>query len=397
MEAQPKGTALDLAHADSETLTAIAAAQPKPSRFHEFPFIAVEDLAYHPPDFLVHGLVETDSMGMIFGESTHGKSFLAIDLALSVGTGSDFHGRATKKGNVLYLAGEGHNGLGRRVGAWEKERQVARTGMFISKKPAQFLDSENAKLVADVVHELAARHGDPALIIVDTLDKNFGSGDENSTADMKDFMTAVNSLRLQFPKCTAIIVHHPGHGDKSRARGGSNLPAGLDLNSRVERQGDFVTWTFTKTKEAELPRPLTFELASVQIAPSVTSLVLREVEAQPKQSRLSKGQHAAREAYISAAAMHGIWDSLGFAGLHLEHWRAAFYAAHCDKTPDARRKAFNRARDELEKLGTISIVDNDNCRWNEPAIGLLISQRHEGGTSGTGRDNVPECPDAEAG
>lgn len=397
MDATTMAQPFDLGVVSSDALTAFGAAQPKPSRFDEFPFIAVEDLEYQPPEYLVDGLIETDSVGMIFGESTHGKSFLAIDLALCVATGSEFHGRKVKPGKVFFLAGEGHNGLGRRICAWEKHRGIARSGMFISKKPAQLLDALNAELVGDVMTEIAAERGQPALIIIDTLDKNFGPGDENSTSDMKDFMARVNELRSQFPGCTTLTIHHPGHGDKTRGRGASNLPAGLDLNSRVERHGDEITWTINKMKDGEIPDPISFEMVRVELDHGVTSIVLRETNPTPKQPRLTKAQVAAREAYIDAAAASGIWEGRDLIGLSIEHWRASFYASHLSENVDTKRKAFNRARDELLQAGKISMVDNDTCLWNEPAIPMLINQRRTSGTSGTNRDNVTECPGAEAG
>ncbi|WP_439560713.1 AAA family ATPase [Roseinatronobacter sp.] len=47
-----------------------------------------------------------------------GKSFLAVGIALSVATGTPFHGRDTKQGAVFFIAGEGRNGLARRFAAW---------------------------------------------------------------------------------------------------------------------------------------------------------------------------------------------------------------------------------------------------------------------------------------
>jgi hypothetical protein len=38
--------------------------------------------------------------------------------------------------------------------------------------------------VLESVRHLAENHGEPVLIVVDTLARNFGNGDENSTKDM---------------------------------------------------------------------------------------------------------------------------------------------------------------------------------------------------------------------
>ena len=51
------------------------------------------------------------SFTMMYGAPGTGKSFLAIDMALSVANGLPWHGYETKQGAVLYIAGEG-------VAAW---------------------------------------------------------------------------------------------------------------------------------------------------------------------------------------------------------------------------------------------------------------------------------------
>jgi RecA-family ATPase len=60
-------------------------------------------------------------MTLIFGDPAAGKSFLTIDLGAGATTGASFHGRPTKAGMVICLAGEGHSGLARRRMAWETD------------------------------------------------------------------------------------------------------------------------------------------------------------------------------------------------------------------------------------------------------------------------------------
>ena len=66
-------------------------AKPLPAKATGFRFVAVSDLEYAPPDFLVEGMIERDTLGLVFGDPGCGKSFLGVDLALSVATGHSFH------------------------------------------------------------------------------------------------------------------------------------------------------------------------------------------------------------------------------------------------------------------------------------------------------------------
>lgn len=66
-----------------------------------FQFIPVAELTYRAPEYIVSELIEADTLGLIFGDPGCGKSFLTVDIALSVATGTPFHERATKQGAVF--------------------------------------------------------------------------------------------------------------------------------------------------------------------------------------------------------------------------------------------------------------------------------------------------------
>jgi hypothetical protein len=93
-----------------------------PKKPQEFAFVAVGDLEYRPPEYIVDELIEAETLGLIFGDPACGKSFLAVDIALSVATGTQFHGKDVRQGSVFFIAGEGHNGLARRFEAWSKDK-----------------------------------------------------------------------------------------------------------------------------------------------------------------------------------------------------------------------------------------------------------------------------------
>ena len=177
-------TAQDAAHRawygqDGDTGPDDPGEDPKPRPAPAFRFVAFGDLEIRDSIFLVADLIEAETLSLIFGDPGCGKSFLAVDIGLSVATGTPFHGRATRQGVVFVIAGEGHNGLARRFHAWAKDRGQSLQGvpLFKSERAAQFLDGASAKAVADAVAMLAETHGNPALIIIDTLAGNFGAGD----------------------------------------------------------------------------------------------------------------------------------------------------------------------------------------------------------------------------
>jgi hypothetical protein len=360
-----------------------------------FRFTPVADLKYRAPEYIIGDLFEADTLGLIFGDPGCGKSFLAVDIALSVATGTPFHGQDAKQGAVFFIAGEGHNGLARRFAAWSHARGVSLAGvpLFKSERAAQFLDGASAKAVADAVAALAAQHGPPALIIIDTLARNFGAGDENNTKDMSEFVVAVDDLKARFPGCSVLIVHHSGHAEKQRARGAMALKGALDCEYRVEKDGANVKLVNTKMKDAEPPQDVYFSFMQVDLDGVAKSAVLEATEPPERQHKLTPSQRLAQETYVTAAAENGVWENGAFAGVHVDHWRDAFYSKHTGDSADAKRKAFQRVRRDLVDGGFMTVTDDVYFARDEGIQVAIMMQRDKRDIAGQNG----KCPDAEAG
>ena len=139
-----------------------------------------------------------------------GKSFVALDYALCIATGRPYLGRfESLRGSVLYIAGEGVSGLRNRVKAWLAHHEVVtppRNFVFI---PATFnlLDEAEIDEVIQIARDDLGQN--PSLVVIDTLARNFGGGNENATQDMNLFITNLDRLKAEFG-CTVLVVHHTG-------------------------------------------------------------------------------------------------------------------------------------------------------------------------------------------
>ncbi len=213
------------------------------------------------PDWLLRGMLERDTFALIFGDPGCGKSFLAIDWACRIATGTAWRGHYVRPAPVVYVAGEGQQGFGRRIRAWGEHNGVALTDAPLYVAPAVAIPdvSELTRLVL-AVQPLPKP---PALIVLDTLARCFGGGDENSTQDMSKFVSACDALRRHYG-CTVLVVHHTGHADKNRARGAIALKAALDAEYRLVKD-DKLLLTATKMKDAEMPAPVAMELVTVDL------------------------------------------------------------------------------------------------------------------------------------
>ena len=246
--------------------------EPLPAHKPEFAFSHVKELVkgVKPINWLIKGFLEMDSLSLMFGEPACGKSFTAIDLACCVATGKDWHGKPVKRqGPVFYIAGEGFNGLSRRLMAWQVSHgyNLRNAPIYISQCAASLTDLGNARLVSASIEEIVEETGGviPSMIVIDTLARNFGPADENATKEMNTFINHIDQLLRAKYQCNVLIVHHTGVGSKDRARGNSALKGALDAEYAVVKSDDEVTITAKKMKDADEPELLKFLFDPVRL------------------------------------------------------------------------------------------------------------------------------------
>ncbi|MGZ8955533.1 MAG: AAA family ATPase [Methylovulum sp.] len=144
--------------------------QPQPP----FKLLPVKQLIDNPVPlkWAIKGILEKGGMNLMSGAYGSGKSFVAFDIAFCVTTGLDWHGHAVTQSPVVILCGEGHSGIADRFAALALEYDVeCPECLYISEIPAQLTNSVNAEWVADAVNK---RCPDAGMVIVDTLNRNFG-------------------------------------------------------------------------------------------------------------------------------------------------------------------------------------------------------------------------------
>ena len=215
------------------------------------------------PEWLIYNVLQKETVVAMFGSPKSGKSFIAVDMASSIALGEEWHGQRTEKHPVVYLAGEGVLNISKRVWAYGgiHERDVTEMPLLMSSRGARLLDDKDHQLLKDTIYEAEDNYGDIGLIVIDTLARNFGGG-ENNTEDMNAFIERVDDLKDTF-KSTILIIHHSGHSTNTRARGSSVLPAAVDGEFKVNRtdQEDkmFVKLSQTLVKDGRPLKDKNFE------------------------------------------------------------------------------------------------------------------------------------------
>lgn len=234
-------------------------------------FTQAGKIELRPTDWLLRGWLVRDTLAAIVAPSGAGKTFLAIDWACHVATGKPWGGRHVHQGAVYYLAGEGTNGLRKRIAAWEAHHKhpLGNAPLMLADGLPALADLSNTEAIIESIRESAEelfyRTGsEPTLIVIDTLARAMAGADENSSRDMGALIGGLDRIRQQWG-CTVLVLHHTGHAASDRARGSSAFHAALDSEFMITPGKKSFTLRATKCKDWDTPMPLTLQWADVEI------------------------------------------------------------------------------------------------------------------------------------
>jgi hypothetical protein len=244
------------------------------------------------PKMLVRDLVQERSVALLYGPDESFKSFFALDLSASVGSGLEFHGREVLQGNVSYVYAEGAPNLKHRLAAWKAEYGVAADAscnVWFIPQSVDLTDDRREGL-KDLIETIRLVVPEPVrLVVIDTLARCFGDKDENSTQHMNSFMNRCDVLKETFD-CTVLVVHHTGW-DEKRERGNRAVRANIETVLRCEVKKGLVRISCRKQKDADHFEAFALRPAEVELGNDVTTCVLRRLEPHADQSDLLEDEH----------------------------------------------------------------------------------------------------------
>lgn len=228
-----------------------------------FELLDLAQLEHMPtPRWLVHETIAADGLSMIYGAPGSGKSFLALDMALRIALGIDWHGARTRRTGVLYIAGEGAPGIGKRVTGWRMHHGMAALDAPFLLLPAavQVTDEAELAMLLRTIDEAKRRAGFAiGLTIVDTVSRAIAGLDENSQEAATMFVRSCDRIR-QHSGGALLGVHHSGKDKERGMRGSSVFLGACDASIRVTKDGGLVTLECEKQKDAEQSKPVYFRL-----------------------------------------------------------------------------------------------------------------------------------------
>lgn len=327
--------------------------------------------------WLIKRFLPAQGLTVMHGHPGCGKSFLALDMALSIAEGCDWNGRKVQQGLAIYVAAEGAIGLQNRIAAYRDEHARSDNLPFILIPCGIDLQAKGADIerLAAVIESENSHFGvAPRFIVIDTLSKTFGTGKEN-TDDMAQYVANCSELASRFSANTMVLHHRPKDTDQTDPRGHSSLKGGADTVLLI-KTGKSRSVTVQKQKDGPDGDTINFDLETIEIgrdeddAP-VTSCIVRYHNRTPIGSgfALTGNKKLAFESLQLAIELMGevrqnvcndCTKSEAIA-VPLSVWWDKYEAAsqrQSEKKPDSIRRAFDRAQQALESEGKVSISDD---------------------------------------
>lgn len=301
---------------------------------------------------LVKGWLSLNTVTRINGKSTHGKSFVVLDIAAHVASGMEWRGVKTHQGTVVYAIAEGAEGFRKRVRAWEKWHDRRMSGVRFLPRPIQVVGPEWATFIE------ACRRIEPVMIVLDTQARVTTGVNENDNTEMGVVLNHAEMLRRVTGACVTF-VHHLGHNGEE-GRGATGIKAGIQTELLVRREDHRITLTTPKQKDDADDSKLEFVMHVVPVGKDedgepITSIVMIPPDSSVVQIADDAAQREAewRDMKISSAT-----KLIGLFGKHFEGGAGATKAEirALSKQRGMADSTFYAAWTELEKRHVISKV-----------------------------------------
>jgi hypothetical protein len=263
------------------------------------------------PEWLIPGILPAQGAGMIYGESGSYKSFVALDLALTLAFGIPGQWSAPPvKNDVLFLAGEGPVATAKkRWPAWMEWQGIEFRNdhrFFIKNRVPFFTDIEGWENVKADLAELKAK---PALIVIDTMARFMTGLDENSAKDATMITNFMEQL-ARFFECFVLGIHHTGKDQAKGARGSSAFHANLDTIISMKLKAGGAELKVRKHKDADASDDIQW----LRVKEVGQSIVLEKSNDAPPSD--DKGKKTSRYAWASPSDVVSVLSGLGGKAAH---------------------------------------------------------------------------------
>ena len=234
-----------------------------------------------PPE-LISGVLHQGSKLMIAGGSKSFKTWVLLDLALSISTGTPWWGMRTTLGSVLYLNLEIAQAFcERRVREIMKAKNIGEAPNFSSWHLRGYA-RDFRQLLPDMTRAMAG--SEYKMVILDPVYKLLGDRDENSNGEVAELLNEFESLAVRTGAAVAYGHHHSKGNqaekdarDRSSGAGAWTRDPDALIDLTPHKEDEHFTATFTlRNNPPRNPMVVRWQYPCMSTAPGLNPADLRQ-------------------------------------------------------------------------------------------------------------------------
>jgi RecA/RadA recombinase len=338
-------------------------AKPKAERKTKFPLVSVSKfLKRKPMQWIVRGILPRAAMAVIFGASTAGKTFLALDLVLAITRGVEWRGKRVTKGRGVYIVAEGAEGFRNRMAAYCEHHGINPDDLDLVLIPAAPQMMNKAEVV-DLIKDLQTL-GPLDFVVMDTYARVLVGGNENDATDTGVMIDHCARIHKHTGALVILIHHTPKDGNGMRGSGA--LKGAADAVIEVIRTKEYRAAKLDKMKDGDDQGEFRFKLPIVQMGENedgdpITSCVVEHLDAEqgedaPSTPDVDGLRGVPLEVFTAVSEALDLTDDLTYADA--VNVAVARLAPPEPGKHDRRRDNVTRALTSLTNKGRLKIVGN---------------------------------------
>lgn len=204
-------------------------------------------------EWIIEGFLPHKSIIVMYGSPGSCKTFVALDISLRIANCLEWNNMSVNKpGIVIYILGEGLNGIKKRIYSWHKHNKTSPSSTFITLPVSFNLGEEKDvhNLLSTIEHIESKFNDKVVLIVIDTLSRAITGIDENSSKDMNEVIKVVDKIK-NYVAASVMLIHHCGKDNTRGMRGSSALLGAVDCCIQIKKKEHTVELQIEKQKEGE--------------------------------------------------------------------------------------------------------------------------------------------------
>jgi hypothetical protein len=233
-----------------------------------------DELIQRPPRvdaWIAQGLLAEGQLAILSAKTGSYKTWIMLQLALSIARGQPYFGLPVKQSGVLYIDEEnGADEIQRRIAMLDRTH-TATPNFYYTDRLGVKLDDYGNEGWYNAVTAYLNEHTDIRLIIIDAYRRVVGV-DEDDAGEVAAFFDKITQLVKNF-NVTILFAHHNrkgnpqngGNEDIDELRGSSDLVNVMDVVLGLKRQKgtlNRIVLSFLKTRTSKTPEPMVIEAAA---------------------------------------------------------------------------------------------------------------------------------------